>query len=101
MASTVSDHSKITGDYAAFVVKNTSDLLKPHRPPTQPVSDLADMRRSILTATAKNLHLIQVALFTILLALLTYLLIPVDYAHGIAFLTLCVGTSIGIYLARL
>ena len=99
--STVSEHSKIQGQYAAFAVKSTADSLKPLRPPTQPSSDIEAVRKSILKAAAKNLHLIQVALTTILISLLVYVLIPAPYAHGIAFLTLCVGTAIGIYLTKL
>jgi hypothetical protein len=98
---TVAEHSKIQGQYAAFAVKSTSDALKPLRPPTQPASDIEAVRKSILATAAKNLHLIQVALTTILIALLIYVLVPAPYAHGIAFLTLCVGTAIGIYLTKL
>ena len=42
---------------------------------------------------------IQTALFTILLALIAFLIIPGQYASGVVFLILCVGTSVGIYLS--
>lgn len=97
----VSEHSKIQGEYAAFIVKDTANSLKPFRPPTQPASDIEKERKSVLQAAAKNLHVIQLAFFTILLTLLEYLLLPAEYAHPLGFLTLCVGTAVGIYLARL
>jgi hypothetical protein len=101
MGDTVTQHSKIQGDYAAFVVKDTADSLTPLRPPTQPSSDIEKERKSVLEAAAKNLHVIQLAFFTILLTLLEYLMLPAEYAHPLGFLTLCVGTAVGIYLARL
>ena len=109
MGDAVADHSRIQTEYANFKsintagvkMKETTDTLKTMRPPTQPHADIALARKSIVKAAATNLHVIQLSLFTILLALLEYLLLPAEYAHGVAFLTLCVGTSAGIYLATL
>ena len=101
MESNVSEHSKIQSNYAAFVVKDTSNALKPHRPPTQPTSDIEKERKSVLSMAAMNLHVIQLALLTIFLTLLEYLLLPAEYAHPLGFMTLCVGAAVGIYLAKL
>jgi len=42
---------------------------------------------------------IQTALFSVLFALLMFLFVPGEYAAMAAFLTLCVGASVGIYLS--
>jgi len=98
-------HGAIQTEYAAFTaanqvsdqLKTTSAALKPLRSKTQPVEEIHESTKQILNA--KNLTVIQAALFSVLLALLAFLLIPAAYAPSVAFLTLCVGASVGIYLA--
>ena len=101
METVISEHSKIQGDFAAFTVNDVSKSLTPHRPPTQPSSDIEQAKRGVLTVAAKNLTVIQIALFSLLIVLLEYLILPARYVHGIAFLTLCVSTSVGIYLTTI
>jgi hypothetical protein len=43
---------------------------------------------------------IQTVLFTILIALVEFLVIPAPYASYVVFLTLCVGAAAGIYLSN-
>ena len=85
---------------AAVTIKETSDSLKPMRSPTQPYSDIEKERRAILQITSQKLLIIQVALVTILLCAAEYVILPADYAHKLAFLTLSVGLAVGIFLTR-
>jgi hypothetical protein len=105
----VTEYEKIQTEYASFKptadaarkLKEVSTSLTPHRPPTQPASDIEKERKTILEGLSKNLHVIQLALGVLLLTLIEYLVLPAQYAHGVAFLTLCVGTAVGIYLATI
>lgn len=76
-------------------MKQVSDSLKV-RPPVQPVP-IADIRSKILNPL--SLSVIQTALFSILLSLVEFLVLPSEYASYVVFLTLCVGASAGIYLS--
>jgi hypothetical protein len=62
----------------------------------QPVP-IEETKRAILNAP--SLTVIQTVLFTILLALVEFLVVPAEYASYLVFLTLCVGASAGIYLS--
>jgi VIT1/CCC1 family predicted Fe2+/Mn2+ transporter len=98
-------HGAIQTQYAAYTtasqvgdeIKKTSELLRPLRSKTQPVEESHEVTNQILNA--KNLSVIQTALFSVLFALLTFLFVPSGYAPMAAFLTLCVGASVGIYLS--
>lgn len=98
------EYEQIKSEYAGFSavsdagkkIKQTSDQLKPPRPPVQP-NPIRREREKILKQP--NMAVIQVALFTILLGLIAFLLVPAQYASGLVFLILCVGTSTGIYLS--
>lgn len=101
-------YGKIQSDYATYSplsdavrnIKTVSDSLKPFRPPTAPSSDIEIERKAILAATAKHILLLQVALFVVFLSLLTYLVVPIKYAHSAVFLILCVGIAVGIFLSK-
>lgn len=82
----------------SFTIKDAVDSLKPLRPPTAPADDLAAERKEILESSAPNFLLIQVELAILILCLLTYLFIPLEYAHGLAVLLLSVGVALGIFL---
>lgn len=100
----VAQHDTIQSEYAAYnsaksEIKKTIDVLKPLRPPTAPASDLAIERQSIMAIAARNLHVIQIALLTVLICLLEYVVVGAPFVHGLAFLTMCVGIAVGIYLS--
>lgn len=98
------EYSKIKSEYAGFSaiadagkkIKTVSDSLKVPRPPVQP-NPIQVERSKILNPP--SMIVIQVALFTILLSLIVFMVVPKEYATNLVFLTLCVGVSIGIYLS--
>jgi hypothetical protein len=98
------EYEQIKSEYAGFSavseagkkIKQTSDQLKMPRPHVQP-NPIKRGREE--TLKQPNMAVIQTALFTILLALIAFLIIPGQYASGVVFLILCVGTSVGIYLS--
>lgn len=104
----VSEYGKIETEYAAYTnvtrvnqaIKETGDILTPFRPPTAPSSDLEKERRAIQYELRRNFLVIQVALFVVVLCLLTYLFVPLSYAHYISFLLVCVGIAVGIFLEK-
>ena len=96
------DYATIKSQYATYAVasdvstqmKKVSDSLKERHVQPVPIDTL---RTQILHPL--SLSVIQTALFTILLALIEFLVVPGEYASYIVFLTLCVGASAGIYLS--
>jgi hypothetical protein len=79
-------------------VQDVVDSLKPLRPPTAPASDLAIERKAILESSAPNFLLIQVELAIVILCLLAYVFLPLDYAPSVTVLLLSVGVAVGIFL---
>lgn len=104
----VQSYSKIQTDYAiqtsmagaAREIRDINNSLRRIRPPTAPSSDLEAERRAITDIAKRNLYFVQIALVCVVVALLGYLLLPIGYAHGIAFLTLCVAIAVGFFLRR-
>jgi hypothetical protein len=104
----VNRYSKIQSDQAIFTsmagaareVRAIKDSLRRFRPPTAPSSDLEIERKAISDIATRNLFLVQVALACVVVALASYLILPIGYAHGVAFLTLCVGIAVGFFLRR-
>lgn len=102
----VSDYSKIESDYAAYTerhalvdeIQKTQESLKPLRPPTAPSSDIEKERKEITSLAKQNLFFIQVALFLVVLAMLSYGMFPLDTANLIAFALLSVGIAMGFFL---
>lgn len=80
------------------VVSETVQDLKPMRVETAPSSDLETERKRILSITDEQVRMAQVGLFTVLICLVVYLVIPIPYSHGVAFLIACVGIAVGIFL---
>ena len=78
-------------------LNQTIQDLKPMRPKTAPL-EIEDERRRILGVSDENLRVAQVALMTVLICLVVYVIIPIPYSHGLAFLVACVGIAIGIFL---
>lgn len=104
----VKEFTRIQSDYAAFKEKDSTireiervkNSLKPFRPPTAPASDLEKERKEITEIAKRNLFFIQVALFLVVLAMLSYFVFSLDTANLIAFALLCVGIAMGFFLRR-
>jgi hypothetical protein len=102
--NTVADHERIQTQYAGYSalsdsgkkIKEVTNSLRVPRPPVQP-NPIKTERDNIFKST--NMAVIQTALFSILLALVTFLVVPGQYATGVVFLILCTGISVGIYLS--
>lgn len=100
-----SQYGAIESDYASYegeagAVREVADSLKPHRPKTAPQDDLEKERRAITEAVQKNFLVIQISLFLVFVALFSYIVLPIDYAHTIAFLLLISGVMVGIFLRK-
>lgn len=76
------------------------DSLRPFRPPTAPASDLEKERKEITDIAKQNMFYVQVALFLVVLAMLSFFVFPLDTANLIAFALLCVGIAMGFFLRR-
>lgn len=81
-------------------IQKVIDSLKPFRPPTAPSSDLEKERKEISEIAKRNLFFVQVALFLVVLAMLSYFVFSLDTANLIAFGLLCVGIAMGFFLRR-
>lgn len=79
-------------------LRDVKDSLKPFRPPTAPSSDLEQERKAITDVARRNLYFLQIALFLVVLVLLSYITLPLEYANAISFLLLCVGIALGFFL---
>lgn len=96
-----SDYARFTGEAAAASdIKEITETLKPLRPPTAPANDIEIEKRAIVLGQNPTLVVLQVSLFLVFLSLLTYLVLPMDYAHPIVFLLLCGGIAVGIFLVK-
>jgi hypothetical protein len=96
-----SDHAKYTSTSDAYnEILLTQRALRPLRAPTAPSEDLEKERRAITLDARQSLVLIQFALFLVVLSLVSYLILPRDWANGISFLLLCVGVASGFFLRR-
>ena len=101
-------YDRIQSEYANFNqykedvknVKNVSDSLKPLRPPTAPSSDLEIERRKIIEAQQPQFFFIQLVLALLVTALISYVILPEEYAHAVSFLLLSVAISFGFFLRR-
>lgn len=97
-------YETIKGQYAGYAaesdaankIKAVTDSIKNPRPPVQP-NPINEIKRKILKPL--DMSVIQTVLFTILLALIEYMMVPQAYAQYLVFLTLCVGAAAGIYLS--
>jgi hypothetical protein len=95
--------SSIQTEYTGYkaledVKKRMEDVNKSIKPLRSPESDIEKERKAILSLTEKNLLLVQVVLAILIASLISYLLLPVNAAHGLTFLLLCVAIAVGIFL---
>jgi hypothetical protein len=93
------DQIRSTNDVAGTYAEAIAEL-KPLRPPTQPHQDIMLERLSIDKLNAQDIRTLQICLFFIVITLFEYLVLPAEIVHGAAFFTLCVGTSVAIYLSN-
>jgi hypothetical protein len=101
MDRVVKEHEAIQSRYADFTsLETTNKQLKPLRPPTAPAEDLSRERQLILQGPGINLLMIQVALFFVVLSLLSFLFLSRDIAQGITFLLLSTGVALGFFLRK-
>lgn len=76
-------------------LKATTNAIKPVR---SAESEIERERKAILSLTEPKLLLVQVVLALVIASLISYLLLPINVAHGLTFLLLCVGIAVGIFL---
>ncbi len=101
MNQVVKDYESIRSRYADFYeLETTNKTLKPLRPPTAPAEDLSRERQLILNGPGINLLMIQVALFFVVLSLLSFLFLSRDMAQGITFILLSTGVGLGFFLRK-
>jgi hypothetical protein len=93
--SDVDPHDQVSKVYTEAI-----DTLKPFRSPTQPSVDIETARLDIRKMSEAHLRALQISLFFVILALLQYFVLPSSIVHGSAFLTLCIGFSLAIYLSN-
>jgi hypothetical protein len=105
--SNVSSYGRIQSEYATYssqgladAIRTTGQALRPLRAKTAPADDLELERRKITLDARQSLVLVQLALFLVFLSLLSYVVLPREWAHGISFLLLCVGIGSGFFLRR-
>jgi hypothetical protein len=104
----VREYSKIQSEYSAYKdsdsaareIERVKNSLKPFRPPTAPASDLEKERKEITEIAKRNLFFVQAALFLVVLAMLSYLVLSLETANMISFALLCVGIAMGFFLRR-
>jgi hypothetical protein len=102
------EYSSIQSQYAnyssagevAAALQTTAQGLRGIRPPVAGSRDIEAEKRKLLQGSKPNMLLIQVAIAVTVLALLVYLLVPVQYAHPIAFLLVSMGIAVGIFLRK-
>ena len=105
--SDVASYGRIQSEYATYsnqgitnAIRETDQALKPLRAKTAPADDLEAERRKISADAKESLVLVQLALFLVFLSLVSYIILPSNWANGISFLLLCVGIASGFFLRR-
>lgn len=105
--SQVGEYSRIQSEYATYnvaglgtAIRDTEKALRPLRAKTAPAEDLERERRAISTEVQRNMLLAQFAIFLVIASMISYLVLPSEWAHGITFLLLCVGIATGFFLRR-
>ena len=92
------------------LLRQTSDMIddvmnmtgKPRTPPEgTPDSKSMKNRQEILKIQAMHLYVIQAALFTLLMCILAYFVLPAEVAHLVVILILATGIASAIYLSKL
>jgi hypothetical protein len=97
----VAHHDQIKSSHGVTdAYSEAIDTLKPFRPPTQPYRDIMNERLSIKEISARDIRILQISLFFVVLCLFEYMLFPSSIVHGVAFFTMCFGLSTAIYLSN-
>lgn len=95
-------YGQIKSSYAGFdaiasvsnQIKQISDTIAPVQPPRSPTQPVTIEQKPV-----PDIRIIQIALFTILIAFIELAVLPQPFADPIVFLTLCVGIASGFYLS--
>ena len=106
--SQIQEYSRIQSEYATYsgtrevqdAITGTERVLRPLRSAVAPAEDLERERRAITEELQRNMLLAQIAIFLVVVSMLSYLILPTDWAHGITFLLLCVGIATGFFLRK-
>lgn len=107
-AAQAADYTRIQTEYAGYssaagtteVIQDVNKSLVPFRPPTAPDSDIESERKAIASLSSKSLLAVQIALFIVVLVLLTYVILPGDTAHLVAFLLIVCGVAVAFFLRK-
>lgn len=98
-------HKAFQTNYAGFksmqentnLLKDALQDVRPMRAKTAP-ADIGEEYKKIISIRDEDVRMVQVALLTILVCLIVYLVVPTPFSHGIAFLFACAGIAVGIFL---
>lgn len=101
----VAQYGQIKSDYAriaplaetAEAIKKTSDSLPRVQPQKLPIEE---ERKAIQQHVNQSFLLLQIVLGILLVCMLVYAILPIDYSQPIVFLLLCVGVAVGIFLTK-
>lgn len=63
-------------------------------------TEIEKERKAITLLSEQNLLLVQVVIGLLITSLLGYIFLPLNAAHGLTFLLLCVGIAVGIFLKK-
>jgi hypothetical protein len=85
---------------AADEVKKITDSLNVARPEVAPTGEAEKEYRTIMGIVSQRLLLLQVVLALVVVSLIGYFVLPLTAAHGLAFLLVCLGIAIGIFLKK-
>jgi len=106
-AGIVADHHNIKSEHASAeaehsVAKKFDKILETVKPPHPKVagSEINKEQAQIMFLVSKHMYVVQVALLTILLCLMTYLFLPSAWAQGMILLLLSAGIASAIYLSK-
>jgi hypothetical protein len=106
-AGIVADHHKIKSEHASAEAEHSVaakfdkilETVKPPHPKTAG-SEINKEQAQIKFLEAKQMYVVQVALLTILLCLMTFLFVPSAWAQGMILLLLSTGIASAIYLSK-
>jgi hypothetical protein len=96
---------KLRQQYADFqstqdFTKSVQDITDSTKRPRGLETEIEKERKAISLLTEQNLLLVQVVLGLLVASLLAYIFLPLNAAHGLTFLLLCVGIAVGIFLKK-
>jgi hypothetical protein len=96
---------ELKNQYADFqstqdFTKSVQGIVDSTKRPRGLETEIEKERKAIALLTEQNLLLVQVVLGLLVASLLAYIFLPLNAAHGLTFLLLCVGIAVGIFLKK-